>query len=45
VNHLLEIKRWILSWGSMAKVLDPPELVADLDRTIKEMANLYEGSR
>lgn len=45
VNHLLEIKRWILSWGNMAKVLDPPELVADLDRTIQEMANLYEGSR
>ena len=43
VNHLLELKRWILSWGSMAKALEPPELVADLERTIREMAILYEG--
>jgi len=43
VNHLLELKRWILSWGSVAKALEPPELVADLERSIREMAILYEG--
>lgn len=26
VNHLYEISRWILSWGSGAKVLEPKEL-------------------
>ena len=42
VNHLLELRRWVLSWGSMAKALEPPELVADLERSIREMAILYE---
>lgn len=41
VNHLLELKSWILSWGSMARVMEPPELVADLNRMIQEMAVLY----
>lgn len=43
VNHLLELRRWILSWGSLAKVLEPPELAADLEKTIQEMAVLYSG--
>ena len=43
VNHLLELKRWILSWGSMAKALEPPELVADLKRSVREMAVHYGG--
>jgi proteasome accessory factor B len=38
VNHLLELKRWILSWGDAAQVLAPPELADDLRRTAQRMA-------
>jgi predicted DNA-binding transcriptional regulator YafY len=41
VNHLLELKRWILSWGSMAKVLEPASLVGEIQKTIAEMGTLY----
>lgn len=41
VNHLLELKSWILSWGGEAQAMEPPELAADLERTIREMAVLY----
>ncbi len=41
VNHLLELKRWILSWGSMAKVLEPGPFVAEIKKTISEMNALY----
>jgi predicted DNA-binding transcriptional regulator YafY len=38
VNHLLELKRWILSWGDAAQVLAPIELVNDLRETARRMA-------
>ncbi|WP_319585362.1 WYL domain-containing protein [uncultured Desulfobulbus sp.] len=38
VNHLLELKRWILSWGDAAQVLAPIELVNDLRETVQRMA-------
>ena len=41
VNHLLELKRWILSWGSMAHVLEPQSLIEELKQTIAEMKNIY----
>lgn len=41
VNHLLELKRWILSWGDAARVLAPPELVADIRGTAQRMAALH----
>ncbi len=41
VNHLLELKRWILSWGSMAEVLEPAALIEDIKKTITEMNTLY----
>jgi predicted DNA-binding transcriptional regulator YafY len=34
LSHLTDIKRWILGWGSQAKVLSPDELV----ETIKSEA-------
>ena len=34
VNHLLELKRWILSWGSSAAVLKPGSLKKDIQNTI-----------
>ena len=41
VNHLLELKRWILSWGSGAKVLAPDSLAGEIQQTLLEAANNY----
>ncbi len=41
-NHLLEIRRWILSWGGGATVLEPPELVAEVAQDVKRMCEAYE---
>lgn len=38
VNHLLELKRWILSWGDRAQVLAPLFLADDIRRTAQHMA-------
>jgi len=38
VNHLLELKRWILSWGDDARVLAPRDLADDLRQTAMRMA-------
>jgi len=42
VNHLLELKRWIMSWGSMAEVLEPKSFVEDIEKTIGAMKVLYQ---
>ncbi|NTW88180.1 MAG: WYL domain-containing protein [Desulfobulbaceae bacterium] len=41
VKHLLELKRWILSWGSMAEVLGPKSFVEENEKTIDEIRSLY----
>ena len=41
VNHLLELQRWVLSWGSMAEVLAPKSFVADVAQTIDDMRCVY----
>lgn len=41
VNHLLELKRWILSWGEMAKVLAPADFVKEIQLSTARMAGLY----
>lgn len=41
VNHLLELKRWILSWGSAARVLEPAELAEELRRESEAMTESY----
>ena len=41
VNHLLELQRWILSWGAMAQVLEPPSLVDEVRNTVQSMAGRY----
>ena len=41
VNHLLELRRWILSWGDLAQVLEPPELVASLRTVTARLAAIY----
>jgi len=43
VNHLLELKRWILSWGDAARVEAPPELADDLRQTALRMAAMASG--
>lgn len=42
-THLLEVKRWVLSWGNMAKVLAPPELVDEIIDELRECMNTYGG--
>jgi len=41
VKHLLELKRWILAWGSMAEVLGPKSFVDENEKTIDEIRILY----
>jgi predicted DNA-binding transcriptional regulator YafY len=41
VNHLLELKRWILSWGEAAQVLEPPALIEELQKTAQGLAGMY----
>ena len=44
VNHLLELKRWILSWGSMAQILGPQSFVDDLKQTVEDMREKFEAT-
>lgn len=41
VNHLLELKRWVLSWGKDARVLGPEALIQDIQSDIESMAGAY----
>lgn len=41
VTDLLEIKRWVLSWGAGVKVLGPPELVGAVREELERMRALY----
>ena len=41
-NHLFEVKRWVLSWGSDAQVLAPPELVEQVKAELAESLAGYE---
>lgn len=41
VNHLLELKRWILSWGADAQVLAPLSLVEELKNTAEQLRSMY----
>ena len=45
VSELLEIKRWVLSWGAEAKVLKPRELARLIQVELAEMAAIYAGGR
>ncbi len=42
VNHLLELKRWILSWGAEARVLEPRFFAEDIRRTLLDAGNRYK---
>jgi proteasome accessory factor B len=43
LSSLLEVERWILSFGVHARVLQPAELVRSLRERIASMAALYSG--
>jgi len=44
LGNLEEIERWILSWGSHAQVLAPPELKKRIAKTVSALADTYRGS-
>ncbi len=44
VNHLLELKRWVLSWGADAEVLEPDSFAGDIRKTLKNAAGLYASN-
>jgi predicted DNA-binding transcriptional regulator YafY len=41
LGNLEEVERWILSWGSHAHVLAPPELRERIANTVRTLANSY----
>jgi len=41
VNHMLELKRWVLSWGMEARVLEPEMLALDIRSEVGGMSALY----
>jgi predicted DNA-binding transcriptional regulator YafY len=43
IDHLLELKKWVLSWGREARVIEPERLVLELQEEIKAMALGYPG--
>ena len=40
-NHLMELKRWILSWGNAARVLAPDDLVREIRQTLVDATKSY----
>jgi predicted DNA-binding transcriptional regulator YafY len=43
-SHFLEIKKWILSWGSGARVLEPESLRNEIVTELAQMTQQYHGS-
>ncbi len=41
VNHLLELKRWILSWGNDAYVIEPSSFARSIEKTLRQSTNHY----
>ncbi len=44
LGSLVEIERWVLSWGADAKVLAPPELCDRMRKSTRAMAKCYSAS-
>ncbi|MDR0877684.1 MAG: WYL domain-containing protein, partial [Treponema sp.] len=42
-NQIAEVLRWALSQGDMIKVLNPPEFVKTVKKTIESMQKLYKN--
>jgi predicted DNA-binding transcriptional regulator YafY len=41
-SSLVEIQRWILSWGGNAVVLEPPDLVHSIKESAKRIFENYK---
>ncbi|PLX48575.1 MAG: hypothetical protein C0613_10335 [Desulfobulbaceae bacterium] len=41
VSHLFDLKKWLLSWGCQARVLEPAELAEQMAEEARAMARLY----
>ncbi|MBU1417834.1 MAG: WYL domain-containing protein [Proteobacteria bacterium] len=41
VNHMLKLKRWVLSWVKDAKVRAPGKLALDIQSEVGSMSALY----
>lgn len=41
LGSLPEVERWVLSWGKRAKVIEPPELIERLKKSIAAMQSAY----
>lgn len=41
VNHLLELKRWILSWGDDAYVIEPHSFAKSIETTLRNASSHY----
>lgn len=44
ISHLLEVQRWILSWGEAAKVLCPRHLAESIQATAQRLVQRYDQS-
>jgi predicted DNA-binding transcriptional regulator YafY len=44
LGNLEEIERWILSWGSHAEVLGPPELKEQIAKTVLSLSDTYRAT-
>lgn len=44
LGSLVEIRRWILGWGADATVVAPPELVQDIARASRTLADRYAST-
>jgi predicted DNA-binding transcriptional regulator YafY len=41
-NHLAEVRSWVLSWGSAAKAISPPELVDSIKTELAQSSAAYQ---
>ena len=42
VNHLMELKNWVLSWGKNAQVLEPETFINMIKDDIRHLTDVYE---
>lgn len=45
VSHTDEIRRWVLSWGERARIIEPPELVNEMRAIAARLQRLYRPAK
>lgn len=45
LSSLVEVARWILSWGGQAVALEPPDLVRDVSESIRRLDSAHHSGR